>query len=100
VKTTLGPKGMNKILQSASTGEIQITNDGATILKSIQLDNPAAKILVNISKVCVYYDGDVVIFKRQRTDNPRCCRCKMMKSETELPQFVFSQVNSYEKQNV
>lgn len=28
-----------------------MTNDGATILKSIQLDNPAAKILVNISKV-------------------------------------------------
>ena len=34
-----------------STGEINVTNDGATILKSIQLDNPAAKILVNISKV-------------------------------------------------
>ncbi|KAF5390337.1 hypothetical protein D9757_002968 [Collybiopsis confluens] len=51
VKTTLGPKGMNKILQSASTGEISVTNDGATILKSIQLDNAAAKILVNISKV-------------------------------------------------
>lgn len=51
VKSTLGPKGMNKILQSGSTGEIQITNDGATILKSIQLDNPAAKVLVNISKV-------------------------------------------------
>jgi len=42
---------MNKILQSASTGEINVTNDGATILKAIQLDNPAAKILVNISKV-------------------------------------------------
>lgn len=42
---------MNKILQSASTGEINVTNDGATILKSIQLDNAAAKILVNISKV-------------------------------------------------
>lgn len=42
---------MNKILQSASTGEISVTNDGATILKSIQLDNAAAKILVNISKV-------------------------------------------------
>jgi len=54
VKTTLGPKGMNKILQSSSTGEIQITNDGATILKSIQLDNPAAKILVNISKVSIF----------------------------------------------
>jgi T-complex protein 1 subunit beta len=42
---------MNKILQSASSGDIQVTNDGATILKSIQLDNAAAKILVNISKV-------------------------------------------------
>jgi T-complex protein 1 subunit beta len=51
VKSTLGPKGMNKILQSGSTGEISVTNDGATILKSIQLDNAAAKILVNISKV-------------------------------------------------
>ncbi|KZT13215.1 uncharacterized protein LAESUDRAFT_719549 [Laetiporus sulphureus 93-53] len=51
VKSTLGPKGMNKILQSASTGEVNVTNDGATILKAIQLDNAAAKILVNISKV-------------------------------------------------
>lgn len=34
-----------------SDGSIIVTNDGATILKSIQLDNPAAKILVNISKV-------------------------------------------------
>ncbi|KAG6868077.1 T-complex protein 1 subunit beta [Termitomyces sp. T159_Od127] len=51
VKSTLGPKGMNKILQSASNGDINVTNDGATILKAIQLDNAAAKILVNISKV-------------------------------------------------
>ncbi|KAK0315779.1 T-complex protein 1 subunit beta [Friedmanniomyces endolithicus] len=51
VKSTLGPKGMDKILQSASTGEILVTNDGATILKSIALDNAAAKVLVNISKV-------------------------------------------------
>lgn len=51
VKSTLGPKGMNKILQSASSGDINVTNDGATILKAIQLDNAAAKILVNISKV-------------------------------------------------
>lgn len=41
----------DKILQSASTGEILVTNDGATILKSIALDNAAAKVLVNISKV-------------------------------------------------
>ncbi|QSL64077.1 hypothetical protein MERGE_000232 [Pneumocystis wakefieldiae] len=49
VKSTLGPKGMDKILQSASTGEIIVTNDGATILKSIELDNAAAKALVNVS---------------------------------------------------
>ncbi|OBA26183.1 hypothetical protein HANVADRAFT_25719 [Hanseniaspora valbyensis NRRL Y-1626] len=51
VKTTLGPKGMDKLLTSISTGQALVTNDGATILKSIPLDNPAAKVLVNISKV-------------------------------------------------
>ena len=51
VKTTLGPKGMDKILQSVSRGrEVTVTNDGATILKSIYVDNPAAKVLVDISK--------------------------------------------------
>lgn len=44
-------KSQDKILQSATTGEILVTNDGATILKSIALDNAAAKVLVNISKV-------------------------------------------------
>ena len=33
VKSTLGPKGMDKILQSMSNGRVTITNDGATILK-------------------------------------------------------------------
>ncbi|KAK9830216.1 hypothetical protein WJX72_010394 [[Myrmecia] bisecta] len=52
VKTTLGPKGMDKILQSMSRGnDIMVTNDGATILKSLFVDNPAAKVLVDISKV-------------------------------------------------
>lgn len=51
VKTTLGPKGMDKILISAGHGgEVSTTNDGATILKSLFLDNPSAKILVEISK--------------------------------------------------
>lgn len=46
VKSTLGPKGMDKILSSvsASDGQITITNDGATILKSIYVDNAAAKV--------------------------------------------------------
>lgn len=52
VKSTLGPKGMDKILQSMGRNNtIQVTNDGATILRSIGVDNPAAKVLVNISKV-------------------------------------------------
>ena len=52
VKTTLGPKGMDKILQSVGDEQarkaINVTNDGATILKSIYIDNPAAKILIDI----------------------------------------------------
>ncbi|XP_030844298.1 T-complex protein 1 subunit beta [Strongylocentrotus purpuratus] len=52
IKSTLGPKGMDKILQSNSpNAPLIVTNDGATILKSIGIDNPAAKILVDISKV-------------------------------------------------
>jgi len=67
VKSTLGPKGMDKILQTSSNNEtIQVTNDGATILKSIGVDNPAAKVLVDISKVQDDEVGDgttsVVVF--------------------------------------
>lgn len=52
VKSSLGPKGMDKILQSVSRGNsVSVTNDGATILKSVLIDNPAAKVLIDISKV-------------------------------------------------
>nr|XP_018908108.1 PREDICTED: T-complex protein 1 subunit beta [Bemisia tabaci] len=53
VKSTLGPKGMDKILvaHGRSAGQVEVTNDGATILKAIGVDNPAAKILVDMSKV-------------------------------------------------
>lgn len=50
----MGPKGMDKILKPFSAGPksdtITVTNDGATILKSMHVDNPAAKILIEISK--------------------------------------------------
>lgn len=59
VKTTLGPKGMDKILQPQSgEGAIEITNDGATILRSILVENPAAKILIDISKTQDEEAGD------------------------------------------
>lgn len=53
VKSTLGPKGMDKILLSSgrNIGQVEVTNDGATILKSVGVDNPAAKILVDMSRV-------------------------------------------------
>lgn len=51
VKSTLGPKGMDKILISGDleNQSIQVTNDGATILRAIGVDNPSAKVLVEIS---------------------------------------------------
>ena len=51
VKTTLGPKGMDKILQGTDRNQsVRVTNDGATILKSVFMDNPAGKILIDVSK--------------------------------------------------
>jgi T-complex protein 1 subunit beta len=53
VRTTLGPKGLDKILQKLDPNDksIKVTNDGATILRSIHVDNAAAKVLVEIAKV-------------------------------------------------
>jgi len=49
LKTTLGPRGMDKMLID-SLGDITITNDGAAILKEIDVEHPAAKMMVEISK--------------------------------------------------
>lgn len=49
VRTTLGPKGMDKMLVS-ELGDIVITNDGATILEEMNVEHPAAKILVEVAK--------------------------------------------------
>lgn len=49
VKTTLGPKGMDKMLVD-QLGDVTVTNDGATILKELQAEHPAAKIIVEIAK--------------------------------------------------
>ena len=49
LKTTLGPRGMDKMLID-SLGDITITNDGAAILKEIDVEHPAAKMMVEIAK--------------------------------------------------
>jgi thermosome len=49
IKTTLGPKGMDKMLVS-SFGDVSITNDGATIMKELDVQHPAAKMMVEVAK--------------------------------------------------
>jgi archaeal chaperonin len=49
LRTSLGPRGMDKMLVS-TIGDVTITNDGATILKEIDIEHPAAKILVEVAK--------------------------------------------------
>ncbi len=49
VRTTLGPKGMDKMLVD-SIGDIVISNDGATILKEMDVDHPTAKMIVEVAK--------------------------------------------------
>lgn len=49
IKTTLGPRGMDKMLVS-SFGDVSITNDGATIMKELDVQHPAAKMLVEVAK--------------------------------------------------
>ena len=49
VRTTLGPKGMDKMMVD-SLGDIVITNDGVTILKEMDIEHPAAKMVVEVSK--------------------------------------------------
>ena len=49
VKSTLGPKGMDKMLVDAM-GDITVTNDGVTILDEMQIEHPAAKMIVEIAK--------------------------------------------------
>ena len=49
VRTTLGPKGMDKMLVD-SLGDVVITNDGATILKEMDIEHPGAKMIVEVAK--------------------------------------------------
>ncbi|WP_103287194.1 thermosome subunit beta [Candidatus Nitrosocaldus islandicus] len=57
VKTSLGPRGMDKMLVD-TLGDVTITNDGATILKEMDVQHPAAKMMVEISKATDNEVGD------------------------------------------
>lgn len=57
VRTTLGPRGMDKMIQTGNT--VTISNDGATIVNLLDIVHPAAKVLVDIAKAqdCEVGDG-------------------------------------------
>jgi len=57
VKSSLGPRGLDKMLVD-SLGDVTITNDGATILKEIDAQHPAAKMMIEISKTIDTEVGD------------------------------------------
>lgn len=57
IQTSLGPRGMDKMLVD-SIGDITITNDGATILKEIDVQHPAAKMMVEVAKATDSEVGD------------------------------------------
>ena len=57
VRTSLGPRGMDKMLVD-SLGDVTITNDGATMLKEIDVQHPAAKMLVEVAKATDNEVGD------------------------------------------
>src|SRR5581483_3516575 len=57
VRSTLGPKGMDKMLVD-SMGDVVITNDGVTILKEIDIEHPAAKMIVEVAKTQDQEVGD------------------------------------------
>ena len=87
VKSTLGPKGMDKIIQNVllgscsneqvttSTGSLLITNDGATILKSVNVDNAAAKILCELAKIQDQEVGDGTTRFVLKIDRKLQCCC-------------------------
>src|SRR5665809_39727 len=57
VKTTLGPKGMDKMLVNG-VGDVTITNDGAEILRQMEVQHPAAMMMVQISRTQEKEAGD------------------------------------------
>jgi len=57
IKSSLGPRGMDKMLVD-SLGDVVITNDGATILKEMEVEHPAAKMMVEVAKTTDSEVGD------------------------------------------
>ena len=72
IRSSLGPRGMDKMLVDP-TGDVTITNDGATILKELEIEHPVAKMLVEVAKSVDNEAGDgtksVVVFAGSLIEN-------------------------------
>ena len=72
IRSSLGPRGMDKMLVDP-TGDVTITNDGATILKEIEIEHPIAKMLVEVARSVDNEAGDgtksVVVFAGSLIEN-------------------------------
>ena len=78
VRTTLGPKGMDKMLVDG-LGDIVVTNDGVTILKEMDIEHPAAKMLVEVAKTQEDEVGDGTT-----TDQPKPSNVVLARRNDEL----------------
>ena len=80
IRSSLGPRGMDKMLVDP-TGDVTITNDGATILKEIEIEHPVAKMLVEVAKSVDNEAGDgtksVVVFAGSLIENAEELSTKM-----------------------
>ena len=85
VKSSLGPRGLDKMLVDP-IGDVTITNDGATILKEIDVQHPAAKMLVEVSKTIDNEVGDGT------TSSVVFCGALLEKAEQLLSKDVHSSV--------
>ena len=91
VRTTLGPRGMDKMLVAKGSDDIVITNDGATILHELAVEHPGAKLVVEVAETQDDECGDgtttAVVFNRllngtgRETHRDRCsplCYCQRL----------------------
>lgn len=84
IRTSLGPRGMDKMVAQAD-GEVIITNDGATILNKMKVEQPAAKMLVDLAK-----SQASRLPPFPPSSGPHSCTCRLGPSAPAAPQLLHS----------
>ena len=87
LRTTLGPRGMDKMLID-SLGDITITNDGAAILDEIDVNHPAAKMMVEVAKTQDDMVGDGTTMYKNGVIEPVRVKEQAIKSAAEVASMI------------